>query len=708
MYDTNQNLNEVINDSRLTKTNTNLTIQEYLKNVSARQMEITYEDIENSYASPSVKRAAWQAIRIVKEITKLMGEKPDKIFLEVTRKDGEKGDNGRKASRTKKIEKIYESKEFQSEITKFGIELKEFKELQEGLSKESDGGKLRAEKTYLYYLQNGKCMYSLDSIDINKLENYDIDHVIPQSILKDDSFDNKVLVKKELNESSDIGKSDKFPIYNWNPTLYQKCKPYWEFLLKHGMISKKKFEILTRKTELTDDEKQAFINRQLVETNQSVKLVCDMLKGYVNNPQDIVYSKASNVTDFRKEFEIVKFRDINDYHHARDAYLNIVVGNVLHNRFTQRYKKDKDRTFINKELQQEENVNNNRTYHIIDLFKSNKPIYKYNDKNAIVWDKNKHLDQVKKICQKNSCTMSYFTTIKENGTFYDQSVYKSLNNDPTSKASVPLKDKDSKYIQNVGYSSMEKYGGYNSLKISYFMIIESKDKKGKTILTIESVPTYVCQKYKNQINKREKILEYLTKENDLIEPKIVIESLHCRSLLEIGGGKYLITTKTGNQCVLKNVNQWNATKEIVSYSKTLSKYLALNDNIRETLKATENEILVSERKNKKSEIISREKNIELYNEIVEQLSKRMYINDTVYKKMKEETEFFKSLDLKQQIELLNNIVKYLGGSFTVNIEYINGLKESGKIRIKKDITNLNITLIKQSVTGLKEKKVKIK
>ena len=27
-------------------------------------------------------------------------------------------------------------------------------------------------------------------------------------------------------------------------------------------------------------------------------------------------------------------RDLNDYHHAKDAYLNIVVGNVYHTKFT--------------------------------------------------------------------------------------------------------------------------------------------------------------------------------------------------------------------------------------------------------------------------------------------------------------------------------------------------------------------------------------
>ena len=49
---------------------------------------------------------------------------------------------------------------------------------------------------------------------------------------------------------------------------------------------------------------------------------------------DIVYAKARNVSDFRKEYKMLKSRLVNDYHHAQDAYLNIVVGNVYFTKFT--------------------------------------------------------------------------------------------------------------------------------------------------------------------------------------------------------------------------------------------------------------------------------------------------------------------------------------------------------------------------------------
>ena len=49
---------------------------------------------------------------------------------------------------------------------------------------------------------------------------------------------------------------------------------------------------------------------------------------------EIVYVKAGNVSDFRRKMDILKARSLNDFHHAHDAYLNIVVGNTYHTKFT--------------------------------------------------------------------------------------------------------------------------------------------------------------------------------------------------------------------------------------------------------------------------------------------------------------------------------------------------------------------------------------
>ena len=70
--------------------------------------------------------------------------------------------------------------------------------------------------------------------------------------------------------------------------------------------------------------------------NPLSKAVAEVLKQIFSEDQtEIVYVKSGNVSDFRKNtINRLKVREINDYHHAFDAYLNIVVGNVYNVKFT--------------------------------------------------------------------------------------------------------------------------------------------------------------------------------------------------------------------------------------------------------------------------------------------------------------------------------------------------------------------------------------
>ena len=106
---------------------------------------------------------------------------------------------------------------------------------------------------------------------------------------------------------------------------------------KH-LISDKKYERLVRDTHLTEEELSSFVARQLVETRQSTKALCAILKTFYGDAgTKVVYSKAGNVSDFRHDNNIVKCRDVNDLHHAKDAYLNIVVGNVYDTKYTENF-----------------------------------------------------------------------------------------------------------------------------------------------------------------------------------------------------------------------------------------------------------------------------------------------------------------------------------------------------------------------------------
>lgn len=180
-------------------------------------------------------------------------------------------------------------------------------------------------------------MYSGEDIDFESMitdnKTYDIDHIFPQSKIKDDSLDNKVLVKSVLNRK----KTNTYPI---DESIRTKMYPFWKMLNDKKLLSygnkshsDSKFDKLVRRTQLTNKELSSFVARQLVETQQSSKAILSLVRNYYPNTK-CVFSKAINVSEFRKEFKFIKCRDINDLHHAKDAYLNIVVGNVYNTKFT--------------------------------------------------------------------------------------------------------------------------------------------------------------------------------------------------------------------------------------------------------------------------------------------------------------------------------------------------------------------------------------
>ena len=281
------------------------------------------ELVDDLYVSPKIKRSIWQTLRILDELVDIEKGAPKKIFIEVAREneteEKKKLNEAKRKSRKEQLIALYnDCKENTSEIfTKLVNE---------------DEEKLNAKKLYLYYLQFGKCMYSGDPIELSELDNnfkYDIDHIYPRSKIKDDSLDNLVLVKAELNRE----KTNIYPISNG---IRNKMKGEWYELYKKGLISKIKLERLTRSTPLSEDELAQFINRQLVETRQSTKAIAELLKILYPNTK-VVYSKAGNVSHFRNYFKLTKCREINDHHHAKDAYLNIVAGNFYNSLYTKEF-----------------------------------------------------------------------------------------------------------------------------------------------------------------------------------------------------------------------------------------------------------------------------------------------------------------------------------------------------------------------------------
>ena len=274
---------------------------------------------------PKMRRPVIQAVRIVEEIVKVAKKEPDTIAIEVTRENNDS---------KKKQEYSKEAVSRKEQIEKFlknliGDEKARAAEVGDELKNLVDVDKLRGKHLYLYFLQNGRDAYSGEPIDINDVLNgtkYDTDHIIPQSLMKDDSLDNLVLVNKEANQH----KSNEYPlpisIRNENNVKL------WKRLRKAGMMSDKKYNNLTRATPLTEEELSSFVAAQINVVNRSNVVIRDILHEIYPNAR-LIFSKAQYPSMLRRDLEIPKLRDLNDTHHAVDAFLNIVAGVKLTDRF---------------------------------------------------------------------------------------------------------------------------------------------------------------------------------------------------------------------------------------------------------------------------------------------------------------------------------------------------------------------------------------
>ena len=267
---------------------------------------------------PAVKKGVWVAYKVVNEIEKVMGKPPLNIYIETTRTEEKKKEVS--TQRYKNLEKMYQ------DALKKGDD--SYKEVMDELQsyKSSDKKKeLSKESLYLYFLQNGRCLYSGKRLDINSLPYYEVDHIIPRCYMKDDSLSNKALVIRAENQR----KLDKMLI---DPDTISKWSGWWKQLLDAGMMSQTKYDNLCR-TEFTDDDLKGFERRQIVETSQIVKEVIKIFKSIKTETR--MYGVSARFTsNIKDHINLPKIRDLNDFHHVHDAYVAALAGDFLKKRLS--------------------------------------------------------------------------------------------------------------------------------------------------------------------------------------------------------------------------------------------------------------------------------------------------------------------------------------------------------------------------------------
>jgi CRISPR-associated endonuclease Csn1 len=457
-----------------------------------------------------------------------------------------------------------------------------------------------------------------------------------------------VLVKRNLNSS----KKDKYPIPQdlRRPALWASWKDA-------GLISQTKFNRLMRQTPFSDEEKAGFIARQLVETRQGTKFLTEMLRTLDKfKNSKIVFVKANQVSDFRKDYDILKVRELNDLHHAKDAYINILVGNVHNLVFSDnpfQYVKKKELfnlkyLFKGPKYILDENgeIQKDADGHYLKEIKEGKQVmipkirYAYAEDKKQVWNE-KISENILKQVARNDILITRMVHVVKGG-FYDQN--------PKGKGKrLPVKHNSA--LENVG-----RYGGYNSPKAA-----------GLTIINKKLVPVLI-----KDISGKKQVFGQWT-------------------LFELGGFRFFITGfQDGYFCspaqlILNNDDE--------AYLKMVMKKVTDPNNIW-------------------TKSITKEKNIEFYDKTIQIMKLQSYQKDpfikTVNEKLDEKKEQFENLEIIEQCKALSNIIRCFTITSSNHGPTVFGSSEitSGK-NIKKEYKNPNLKIILQSPTGLFEEEVKL-
>ena len=639
MEETNYALMEIINNKEL---GYKQEIEKY--NYEEKEGKFKYEDVDELAGSPALKKGIWQSLKIVEEIVSYMGSKPSNVFIEFTRNEQEKK---RSVTQVKKLKDIYKDITLQND---------DFIKVNEELLKYDDKTRLDNERLYLYFTQMGQSMYSDTSLDIDKLSMYQIDHILPQSLIKDDSLDNKVLVLVGENQR----KLDDLVLPK---DIRSKMISKWEYLHERKLISDKKFYNLIR-AEFREEQKERFINRQIVETSQIIKNVANIINNYYTET-NVVTIRASLSHDFRTKFDLYKIRDYNSYHHAHDAYIACILGEYLNNRYP-----NMNAAFVYGQYIKQ--AKDKKSLHEKHGFILNSMDYDaYNKETGeVIWLKD-NIKDILKCFDYKDCFVTKKLEEKE-GAFYDATIHANEMNRGISK-----NNKIPSFPINEDRSDMKKYGGFSGVKSIMYAIEGIKgDRRGTSVRKVTKVPLI----YKNKdIDFK---LDYI-KENEKLREVRIIKEIKVNQLIEIDGGLYFITSSSE----LVNANQLLLSKALYKILSSIDKAIKFNDYTN----------------------LSEDKVIKLYIELINKLRDYYPKYLSLADKFESLLDKFKSLNIQDKCKVINQMIVITSPSATNGNIKLDNFKLPDRLgRLSGQTINLdNAFFIYQSITGIYSKKEKL-
>ncbi len=615
--------------------------------------------------SPAIRRSLNQAIRIVDEIAGIAGHAPANVFIEVTRDDDERKKGKRTTKRWDRIEEALKNLKSECAV------LADFKELR-------SAGVDLDERLTLYFVQNGKCLYSGRPINLEKLlagsGEYEVDHIIPRAYIKDDSLENKALVYREENQR----KTDQLLL---DKSVRWKMRETWAALHSAKLIGDKKFNNLMR-SEIKSGALKGFIARQLVETSQMVKLAQALLA--VRYPETkIVPVKASMSHNLREAAEFIKCREANDYHHAHDAYLACRIGLFIQMRHPDIYDNPIGYEHVIRKyvsVQAEEFRKTHRmpgsAGFVINSFMKSGFDKETGEIFRDTWNAEAELEGMRRSLNYRQCYISRMPQ-EDTGAFWNATVYSPR--DPKMGPKLALATKQG--------LDPKQFGGFSSQQFAYFFIYEAQ-KKGKPCFQFAEVPVWLASRVGAHPEALTEYARGLAQENKLEFVRIVRPKILKKQLIELDGERFVITGKKAmaNSCEIAfNIYECSALERRVrqragkSYAD-ISRYSSID------------------------ELLDRFENILLNRNTHSRLFKQISM-DALIAEIRKQDEF-DALETILRILLLVN-----GSAGMVDLTAVGGSKFAGYLqpnysKLLND-PNTSFYIIDQSVTGMFERKTRV-
>lgn len=669
LWETNCNLMQLLSDQFTLAEQ----VEKFQKEYFAEHATSFNEQLDDMRLANSVKRPIMRTLDILKDVEKVQGQKPTRIFVEMARGSKEEQKGKRTASRLTQIQEWYKQI-CEEDVRKYDVEVAQLQDALNGWG-DSANNRLQSDKLFLYFMQMGKCLYTGQTIPLSSVlkgdGDYNIEHIYPRSYVKDDSLlNNEILVDSKANGE----KKDQYPI---DPAIQSKMSGFWEALKSKHLISEEKYRRLMRKTGFTEEERFAFVNRQLVETRQSTKAVAELLKQRYPDAE-VVYVKAGLVSDVRQAWQLPKSRQLNDLHHAKDAYLNIVVGNVWHAKFSRAYWRPEQKESVKPEVVFSHAVQCGGT---------------------TVWRGVADREVAVRTVQKNTAHLTYYSHCRQGG-FFDQ------NPLPAKSGLAPLKK---------GLPP-ERYGGYNKTTASFFVLVRycvTKQTKTRTTqaydVTVMPVELLFADRFLQDEDfalqyAKQTIAAIWGKEEDAISDLSFLlnkRPLKVHTVLSLNGFRMQLTGKEGGGKVisLSGMMACKASPEREAYIKRLESFAA---------KRAKNPKLEL---NESHDKITGEENLSLYDWYLDKWEHTLYRYRPAKPTeiMVSGRDAFQALPTQEQVTVLLAIQGLFGRLGTADLRGIQGSEHSCKARLSASLSNwkksyTDVRIVDNSASGLFERR----